>query len=398
MADPAPAFNALSPQEQQNLLNGPGIPPPLGVSPQYHNPPNNDSVAHGTFAASIILASTFIAFAVYVKVVQFTKINLEDIFALIAIGGWIVLLVYLYKSLLGYGYFVHQWDIVLRDVPGFFYVIYVATISYFIVMATIKAAILLQWIRLFVPRGRRTTLFWTCCATASVNFVASVIQMFLVAFACTPREKYWNPLVEGTCLDANATAFAAPIINLGFDIIILLLPQKVIWNLHLPLKKKLGVATIFALGLLACISAALRIVYSVTFYRGDDRTFNISSVALLCLAESTIGILIYCVPSAPKALAALKRGAQRSTAVLTGQSKSTSSEGTGHSRNIKPNQREGYKELDEVPLAAINRSTRVTASGCSSDQESGTHEGGGIMRTTTTMVSYGNDAANKQIR
>jgi hypothetical protein len=117
-------------------------------------------------------------------------------------------------------------------------------------MATIKPAILLQWVRLFVPRGSHTTLFWTCHITAWTNFVASVVQLFLVAFACNPREKYWNALVLGKCLDANATAFAAPIINLGFDIIILLLPQKVIWNLHLPFRKKLGIATLFALGLL----------------------------------------------------------------------------------------------------------------------------------------------------
>jgi hypothetical protein len=79
MADPAPLFHSLPPEQQQNLLNGPGLKPPSpDIIPQYYNPPNGDSVAHGAFAASVILTSTFITFAVYVKVTQFKGINLED--------------------------------------------------------------------------------------------------------------------------------------------------------------------------------------------------------------------------------------------------------------------------------------------------------------------------------
>jgi hypothetical protein len=148
----------------------------------------------------------------------------------------------------------------------------------------------------------------------------------------------------------------------------------------------------------ACVSAALRISYSVTFYKGDDRTYNISPVALLCVAEATIGILIYCVPSAPKALAGLKRGAQKSTAMITGQSKNSSSGTSAHAIHVKQHQREGYKEIDELPLTTLG-STRVTASGLSSDHENGfSHNGDGIMRTTTTTVSYRDDLMTQKPR
>jgi len=78
MADPAPAFHALPPEQQQQILSGPGLDPPNNIIPNFAHPPNRDSIAHGQFATSVILTSIFIVFAVYIKVVQFKRIYLED--------------------------------------------------------------------------------------------------------------------------------------------------------------------------------------------------------------------------------------------------------------------------------------------------------------------------------
>ncbi|RYP07818.1 hypothetical protein DL764_002273 [Monosporascus ibericus] len=392
MADPALAFNALPPDEQQAFLNGPGLEPPANVIPNFDNRPNQSGIAHATFATCIVVSSIFIVLAIYAKAAHFKKVYIEDVCAAIAIIGWIALLVYVYRALIQYGFFVHQWDLRMYEVSEFFFLIYVATICYFIVMSTIKAAIVLEWTRLFVPLGRRTKFFWTCHAVAWTNFVASVTMMFLVAFACNPREKYWNPLVEGKCLDANATAFAAPIVNLLFDIIALVLPQKVIWSLHLPLKKKLGISVLFALGILACVSAALRIGYSVTFYTDLDRSYNNGPVALWCLAEATSGILIYCAPAAPKAISGVKRGVKSSASRLTGHSGVTASKDSSggaswHAAAVKSPRPGRYQEIDELPLTTLPAATSVTGGDLGSGL-SQHHDGSGIMRTTTTIVKY----------
>jgi hypothetical protein len=117
-------------------------------------------------------------------------------------------------------------------------------------MALIKAAIVLEWARIFVPRGTRNVFWWTCWAVAVLNFAASIIMLFLNVFACNPREAFWNPLVIGSCTGALATIYIAPIINLVVDIIILVLPQRVIWGLQLSWRKKLGVSFLFGLGVL----------------------------------------------------------------------------------------------------------------------------------------------------
>lgn len=117
-------------------------------------------------------------------------------------------------------------------------------------MSCIKAAIVLEWTRLFTPRGTRNLFFWICHTVAWLNFSASIVMLFLVIFPCKPREKFWNPVIVGTCSNALATVFIAPIMNLVFDVIILCLPHKIIWGLRLSLRKRIGLGVIFALGVL----------------------------------------------------------------------------------------------------------------------------------------------------
>lgn len=57
-----------------------------------------------------------------------------------------------------------------------------------------------------------------------------------------------------------------------------------------------------------CSAACIRLVYVVEFSQSTDVSYNFSIVALCSLAEVTCGMLVLCVPSAPKALAAFDLG------------------------------------------------------------------------------------------
>lgn len=67
---------------------------------------------------------------------------------------------------------------------------------------------------------------------------------------CRPIEKYWTPWVPGTCIDQTAPDLAGGPFNFITDFIIFLLPQRVIWKLHMSVEKRVGVSVIFAVGLL----------------------------------------------------------------------------------------------------------------------------------------------------
>lgn len=114
----------------------------------------------------------------------------------------------------------------------------------------LKTAILLEWVRIFVPLGWKNSFWWACHIILIVNIIAYVIFTFVEIFGCTPRQKMWRPTLPGKCLDINNINIASAIVNLVSDLIILVLPQKVIWGLKLSPRKKMGVAAVFAMGVL----------------------------------------------------------------------------------------------------------------------------------------------------
>ena len=112
-----------------------------------------------------------------------------------------------------------------------------------------KVAVLLQFIRLFVGT-KRDFVFYGIHIILWSNVLFYVIVTFLEIFECLPREKIWNPTVPGRCINRNANWNAIAIWNTFSDFTILILPLVAIWNLQIARKRKLGIAAIFATGLL----------------------------------------------------------------------------------------------------------------------------------------------------
>lgn len=114
----------------------------------------------------------------------------------------------------------------------------------------LKIGILLEWARIFAPQASRNTFWWLCHITMAVNIVFYTIIAFIQIFGCSPREKLWNVTLPGKCIDTAEANLVAAIVNFISDAIILLLPHKVIWGLHLTTRKKFGIAGLFFVGIL----------------------------------------------------------------------------------------------------------------------------------------------------
>ena len=115
---------------------------------------------------------------------------------------------------------------------------------------SLKVGILLVWVKLFVPHGTRNWFWWISMVVLGVNVGLYVALTIVEIFACSPRQKVWNLILPGKCLDMGTVNVVSAIINLISDIIILLLPQRMIWKLHMSVRKKLRVAPMFAVGTL----------------------------------------------------------------------------------------------------------------------------------------------------
>lgn len=124
----------------------------------------------------------------------------------------------------------------------------VASALYCCIIFTIKLAILLEFLRIFSPKRSNNT-FWICHILIWLNFLFYVIIAFIYIFPCQPIERFWKRWIDGRCLDTARINLVAACFNSASDLSLLIAPQKVIWNLQMSSKRRLGVSAIFLAGL-----------------------------------------------------------------------------------------------------------------------------------------------------
>ncbi|KAK8113615.1 hypothetical protein PG984_014141 [Apiospora sp. TS-2023a] len=389
--DPA-TWKSLSPAQQDAVLDGPALNPPTGVKSNFENP----LTGMAWYWVSLYF---FFLLRIIARVCITKRPRVEDGLALVAYGTYVGALWGILSSLSLGGMFVHQWDITLRQFLLVLYPFYLIPIFYAFTMLLTKTAILLDWMHIFVPKGTRNVFFWTCWPVIAANAIFYVAAIFVIGFSCRPISKWWMPMIEGVCLNRRNFDFASACINLILDVIILLIPQRMIWKLHMPLRRKLGISAIFSIGLVACAAALARIITGESLVKTQDRTYRSAAPSLCCLAEMTCAFLVLCVPAAPKALVKSKSLLNVSELLRSWsriRTQGRSKESAQHPEWPAP---AVYNKVDHerpVPLRDLDplhdtRSADLTHSQASIVEEHSPH---GIVRTTATVVTKDHDSSS----
>ncbi|KAJ4356387.1 uncharacterized protein N0V89_004420 [Didymosphaeria variabile] len=89
------------------------------------------------------------------------------------------------------------------------------------------------------------------------------------------------------------------VVNFISDVSILVLPIWKVWQLQLSTAKKIGVTSIFATGLFACVASIMRLVATTRFIANQNDVTLLVPAALWAEGEITGGIICGCLPSVP---------------------------------------------------------------------------------------------------
>lgn len=109
-----------------------------------------------------------------------------------------------------------------------------------------KAAILLLFLRIFVPPSLpKTLIYYSIWAVFFFNLLYSVALVLAVCLQCVGKKPFGS-----TCVNTYLLLVTASVINVVSDIMIFLIPIAAIWGLHLPRAKKWGLSVVFAVGAL----------------------------------------------------------------------------------------------------------------------------------------------------
>ena len=115
-------------------------------------------------------------------------------------------------------------------------------------------------------------------------------------FQCTPVQKSWVKTVPGQCFNTATFFFVNAGFNIATDIAIMLLPVPVIRSLKLPLRQKIILSFVFAIGMVATATSIVRIFTLNVSIQSADPTWEIGQSSLWSAAEMNTAIICACIP------------------------------------------------------------------------------------------------------
>lgn len=176
------------------------------------------------------------------------------------------------------------------------------------ILCIVKASILVFLLRL---GDSRMSIYWTLQGLRWFNLGHMIATFFGALTQCLPIHMYWDhfytdqTMPDGTVVNPNYKCFnmaAFSLITAGIailtDILILLVPVAMMWNLRMPLRQKFAVGAVLSFGWIVAIIGIVRLKAFYDFWYpsavGEDSTYNVTIT--LSGIEVNVAIITACGP------------------------------------------------------------------------------------------------------
>ncbi|KAI5811339.1 hypothetical protein DFH27DRAFT_520774 [Peziza echinospora] len=143
-----------------------------------------------------------------------------------------------------------------------------------------------------------------CKVIIGITAVYTVVAIGLSVFLCYEKDLTYNTallmeLLDGRakCVKLGAQQYLAPVINTLTDLVVWIMPIKLVWSLHIPKRQKWGLYGVFGVGFACCFVSAFRIVAVGWFVGGSDPTWEGYTIALCSILEADLALICSCIPS-----------------------------------------------------------------------------------------------------
>ncbi|KAL4886330.1 hypothetical protein BJY04DRAFT_213857 [Aspergillus karnatakaensis] len=156
-----------------------------------------------------------------------------------------------------------------------------------------KASILMQYFRVFPSRRMRHTC-WVMLGLLATYGSWAVLSGFL---NCIPVARFWDPTIKGSCLSSKGLWFSNASMHITTDLAILIIPIPALAALELPMKQRVALISIFALGGFVCVTSICRLVALKTIADSSDPTYDNIGAATWSAIECNTGIICACLPT-----------------------------------------------------------------------------------------------------
>jgi len=224
-------------------------------------------------------------------------------------------------------------------------VIFLGSTAHYSGMTLIKLSIILFYRRVFPsPRFRKA-----CWVVGAFTLASGIAVLFANTFQCDVISDVIRngEYRKGKCREGNPIYQSGAVILTFGDLLVLFLPFPVIFKSMMDLKKKIHVATVLLVGVLATTASVVRIYYTFVAPKigGINPTKTIALMMLTAVIEINLAILCACAP-ALKGLVRRKLEDTRGNSRITAATGSNGTHGSG-SMAKKLNSRTGMVSLGD---------------------------------------------------
>ncbi|KAL1965539.1 hypothetical protein VTN77DRAFT_5622 [Rasamsonia byssochlamydoides] len=275
-------------------------PPPPGVIPNLVNPP---TIGHKVEAAGWALwtvALFVVSLRTYASARQGKgRLGWDNVLIIVALILALSRIIILTVEVEVYGMGRHIWDLPIAWTSKHRSLLYIADMIYLIAMMCAKLSILLIYLRLFGVYNAFRFVAWGMMA---VIVVYSWTVFFVYAFSCNPVYWAWHVTLDEAwnarhCINFLPLNTAMGAVNIATDVVLLMLPLRMVWKVQMRTAQKLGLTLVFGTGLFTVAAACVREYFVVSTEKNSDQSYTEVPEALWLTIELMVGIVAASLPA-----------------------------------------------------------------------------------------------------
>lgn len=192
-----------------------------------------------------------------------------------------------------------MWRVTVNNIEYVLKWFYITEILYITIVMAAKIAIVLLYLRIWTAESLTKAFRVACWAMIAVLIATAIAFDLAVIFQCSPISYAWTHVTRGTgsCIAVEPLMLAFGALNVIYSVVVFLLPVYSILRLSISVHKKIGVSSIFAIGLVVTIATIVRLQYWVRTDSRRNVTWEYQYVGLWSVIEANLIIICACVPA-----------------------------------------------------------------------------------------------------
>ncbi|KAH8682746.1 hypothetical protein BX600DRAFT_430607 [Xylariales sp. PMI_506] len=212
------------------------------------------------------------------------------------IASWIFLVVITsistYAVELGFGR--HKSAISAENLNRLFFLTPISSVFSLLAAAWSKSSFAITLLHL--TNGWLRRVVWFIIITVNLLLTVNAILPFA---RCSPTRKLWDWSIPGSCWDQYAIVWysiAAGAYSAAMDLVLALMPWKLILELNIKPKEKYGIAFCMSLGFLAGATSIMRCI-QIPLIASSDPVYEGGKLAIWTAAEIAVTITVTSIPA-----------------------------------------------------------------------------------------------------